>query len=44
MKTLPTEFIMVKGNLTCRTRHLIVVEALRLYGWVVKPSELGRLL
>ena len=39
-----TEFVMVKGNLQCRTRNLDVVEKLQQFGWKVKQSTLGELL
>jgi len=39
-----TEFIMIKGNLQCRTRSLEVVTKLQQLGWTVKQSDLSELI
>ena len=39
-----TQFIMIKGNLQCRTRNLDVVAKLQTLGWKIKQSTLGELI
>lgn len=39
-----TEFILVKGNLSTRTKSLSVVQVMSMYGWKVKHNELSRLI
>ena len=39
-----TQFILVKNNLTCKTRNLDVVEQLQALGWKVEQNELSTLI
>ena len=38
------EFIMIKNNLTTRTKSLSCVQVLSMYGWKIKHNELSGLL
>jgi len=44
MKNCKTRFIIIKGNLECRTNLLGVVRILQRLGWKVKHNELSELI
>ena len=47
MKTfndMKTEYLLFKGNITCRTKNLQALKLLRLLGWKIKLNELSNLI